>query len=45
MTQKEGNLSSIRVKLPEDTVRIPGIYYFIYPMATSRLVCVEGSVR
>ncbi|UOB16126.1 aspartate kinase [Abyssalbus ytuae] len=30
MTQKEGNLSSISVKLPEDNVRIPGIYYFIF---------------
>lgn len=30
MTQKEGDLSSISVKLPEDNVRIPGIYYFIF---------------
>lgn len=30
MTQKEDNLSSISVKLPEDNVRIPGIYYFIF---------------
>lgn len=30
MTQREDNLSSISVKLPEDNVRIPGIYYFIF---------------
>ncbi|GLB52699.1 hypothetical protein NBRC110019_17390 [Neptunitalea chrysea] len=29
-TQKQENLSSISVKLPEDNVSTPGIYYFIF---------------
>lgn len=30
LTQKEENLSSISVKLPEENVNVPGIYYFIF---------------
>ncbi|THD69704.1 aspartate kinase [Robertkochia marina] len=30
MLQKEENLSSISVKLPEENVVVPGIYYFIF---------------
>ncbi|MET1258192.1 aspartate kinase [Flagellimonas sp. DF-77] len=29
-TQKEGNLSSVTVKLPAENVSVPGIYYFIF---------------
>ncbi|WP_224485114.1 aspartate kinase [Robertkochia aurantiaca] len=29
-TRKESDLSSISVKLPEDNVNVPGVYYFIF---------------